>query len=206
MDNKTLTKLIGEKEEVIILLLAELGEHDVYSKTNDGLIYNRRMVMEGEISDKRSMAGQKGMLSRWKMKKSHNKMITRVKHDVITRSASASASASSSLKNKNLKREPPKIMLVLDEEPKRWEGITEELKALWAKTYPGCDIDIVLQEMIAYWDAQPKAKRKINWKVTIVNRLKWLQDHGGTRGNVTGGVREWLVKEKEKEKGEKLNE
>ena len=96
-----------------------------------------------------------------------------------------------------------KITLILDEEPKRWEGITPELKALWAKSYPGCDIDTVLQEMIAYWDAQPKAKRKINWKVTIVNRLKWLQDHGGTRGGVTGGVMEWLAKEKEKEK---LNE
>jgi len=129
-------------------------------------------------------------------------------------SASASASDNKDLKylrrTKNKKETKgvvnggtQKITLILDEEPKRWEGITPELKALWAKSYPGCDIDTVLQEMIAYWDAQPKAKRKINWKVTIVNRLKWLQDHGGTRGGVTGGVMEWLAKEKEKEK---LNE
>ncbi len=72
------------------------------------------------------------------------------------------------------------ILLVLDKEPKRWEGITDADKALWAKTYPGCNVEAVLQEMIAYWDGQPPAKRKINWKSTIVNRFKWLQDHGGT--------------------------
>jgi hypothetical protein len=103
---------------------------------------------------------------------------------------------------KDLRSCPATIRLILDEEPKRWEGITEELKTLWAKTYPGCDINIVLQEMIAYWDAQPKSKRKLNWKRTIVNRLKWLQDHGGTRDKIIGGVREWLAKEKEKEKTE----
>ena len=95
----------------------------------------------------------------------------------------------------------PTIRLILDEEPKRWEGITNELKALWTKTYPGCNIETVLQEMIAYWDAQPKSKRKINWKMTIVNRLKWLQDHGGSsrgaaRGNAPGT---WLKMMRERE-------
>jgi len=84
------------------------------------------------------------------------------------------------------------IRLILDEEPKRWEGITDEDKALWKKTYPGCDIDYVLQEMISYWDAQPASKRKVNWKRTIVNRLKWLQDHGGTPGARVPGESRWL--------------
>ncbi|OGD09388.1 MAG: hypothetical protein A2Y86_05235 [Candidatus Aminicenantes bacterium RBG_13_62_12] len=121
-------------------------------------------------------------------------------------SASASASALSLRKRKEEKIErgcdsPAKVHLMLDDEPKRWEGITPELKALWAKSYPGCDVEAVLQEMIAYWDAQPAAKRKLNWKRTIVNRLKWLQDHGGTnrgtpRGNAPGT---WLKMMKEKE-------
>jgi len=91
--------------------------------------------------------------------------------------------------------------LILDEKPKRWEGITGEDKALWAKTYPGCDIDQVLQEMIAYWDAQPKSKLKLNWKRTIVNRLKWLQDHGGTSRQAAQGPTPgtWLKRFKEKE-------
>jgi hypothetical protein len=91
-------------------------------------------------------------------------------------SASASASASGVGKS----GEKGKIQLILDEHPKRWEGITDEDKALWAKTYPGPGehLDRVLQEMIAYWDAQPPQKRKVNWKRAIVNRLRWLQDHG----------------------------
>jgi hypothetical protein len=107
-------------------------------------------------------------------------------------SASASASVSASGKGKG---RGEGIRLLLEESPKRWEGITEEDKALWAKTYPGCDVERVLQEMIAYWDAQPKSALKLNWKRTIVNRLKWLQDHGGTRGSSKpdrlAGLKDW---------------
>jgi len=209
MESKTLAKLTGSTIEEIESLLGELEAHGVYSKTSEGIIFNRRMVRVVEISKIRSEAGKLG---------GRPKKQIESKRQSKTKARSASVYASSSL-NKDLKylrrtknkKETKgvvnggtqKITLILDEEPKRWEGITPELKALWAKSYPGCDIDTVLQEMIAYWDAQPKAKRKINWKVTIVNRLKWLQDHGGTRGGVTGGVMEWLAKEKEKEK---LNE
>lgn len=79
------------------------------------------------------------------------------------------------------KKPARRIQLILDEEPKRWEGIMPEEKMLWAKTYPGVDIEAALQEMITYWDAQPKSHRKLDWKRAIVNRLKWLQDHGGFR-------------------------
>jgi len=108
-------------------------------------------------------------------------------HDVLIggpASKSKSMSKSKSLRGKSAGRGG--IRLILDNSPKRWEGITEEDKALWAKTYPGCDVERVLQEMIAYWDAQPKSALKLNWKRTIVNRLKWLQDRGGSgsgRGN-----------------------
>jgi len=117
--------------------------------------------------------------------------------------ASASASASASDISSKNKKDKPKIILILDEEPKRWEGIAGADKALWAKTYPGCDVEVVLQEMIAYWDAQPKSKRKINWKRTIVNRLKWIQDHGGTVQQPAQGPAPgtWLRKFKEKEQG-----
>ena len=136
---------------------------------------------------------------RWRDKMGHKRDMSRLSTD-ISASASVPSSISSSLQG-NKKDKPPKIKLVLDEEPKRWEGITPELKMLWAKSYPGCDVDAVLQEMIAFWDAQPKSKRKLNWKMTIVNRLKWLQDHGGSsrgtsRGNPPGT---WLKMMKEKE-------
>jgi hypothetical protein len=74
-----------------------------------------------------------------------------------------------------------RIQLILDSGPKRWEGITEEDKSLWVKAYPGVNVEQELQEMVSYWDAQPKAKRRINWARTIVCRFKWVQDKGGTR-------------------------
>lgn len=118
--------------------------------------------------------------------------------ETVVDSASKSLSKSKSLSSsKGKSAEKGKIQLILDDEPKRWEGISESDKALWTKTYPGCAVEITLQEMIAYWDAQPKSKLKINWKRTIVSRLKWLQDHGGTKGasaksDRLAGVREWV--------------
>jgi hypothetical protein len=75
-----------------------------------------------------------------------------------------------------------KIQLILDDGPKRWEGITDDDKVLWAKTYPKFDIEQVLAEIIAYWDARPRTELKQNWKKTIVNRLSWLKEHGGNGG------------------------
>jgi hypothetical protein len=87
-----------------------------------------------------------------------------------------------------------KILLILDEEPKRWEGITDEDKSLWAKTYPKCNVDQVLSEMIAYWDARPPNERKQDWRRTIVNRLSWLQQHTGTKSGKPSNldiVKDW---------------
>jgi hypothetical protein len=78
-------------------------------------------------------------------------------------------------------RSKPTYRINLNFEKKCWEGITEEDKALWKKTYTACDIDLVLQEMIAFWDAN-RQRAKLNWKRAIVNRLSFLQDYRGTRG------------------------
>lgn len=99
-------------------------------------------------------------------------------------SLSSSINLPLSLQSPSSKKLKYKIQLVLDDGPKRWEGIADEDKTLWEKTYPKCDIDQVLAEMIAYWDARPRAELKQNWKKTIVNRLGWLQEHGG--GNSKG--------------------
>jgi hypothetical protein len=104
---------------------------------------------------------------------------------------SLSLSLSSSLtpltpqKSQLPKKPKYKIQLILDDGPKRWEGIADEDKALWTKTYPKCDVVQVLTEMIAYWDSRPKTELKQDWKKTIVNRLSWLQEHAG-RGNGRG--------------------
>ncbi|MFA5377628.1 MAG: hypothetical protein WC455_17895 [Dehalococcoidia bacterium] len=81
---------------------------------------------------------------------------------------------SSSIKKKDKKES---IRLILDDGEKRWEGISDDDKILWRKTYGRVDVDFTLQEMISYWDAQPRSTLKLNWKRAIVNRFKWIQDH-----------------------------
>lgn len=142
-------------------------------------------VIRGEMSDEKALHDklqEHGLGGEWFNAKpilSDIKELIRIGTTAGLRqyySASASASASNDCK----KGEAGRIRLILDESPKRWEGITDEDKALWAKTFPGCNVEVVLQEMIAYWDGQPPAKRKVHWKSAIVNRFKWLQDHGGS--------------------------
>jgi hypothetical protein len=122
MDNKTLAKIAGSEESVVVVLLKELKDNGVYSETEDGVIYNRRMAREHSLSDARAEAGKKGMERRWAGKQSsitkhnktvcyvtkennkaitksprkHNKPITEPDNKPLTDSASASASSYSS--------------------------------------------------------------------------------------------------------------
>jgi hypothetical protein len=60
MESKTLAKLTGESVAFIEVLMAELESHAVYSQTDEGIIFNRRMVREAEISNIRSEVGRLG--------------------------------------------------------------------------------------------------------------------------------------------------
>lgn len=69
LDIKGLAKIEGESVETIDRILAELETNKVYSRLQDGTIYNRRMYSEwqnrGHLSDVRSKAGKKGARKRW---------------------------------------------------------------------------------------------------------------------------------------------
>lgn len=87
MSEVVLARLARSTVDEIMPLLKELNEHKVFSMTEDGIIYNRRMVREAEISEKRAEAGKIGGLSK-KQKSSKSQAST------LARSVSASASAS----------------------------------------------------------------------------------------------------------------
>lgn len=57
---KALAKWTANPEQTISELLTELDDHGVYSTDADGCIYNRRMLKEVELSEKRARAGRKG--------------------------------------------------------------------------------------------------------------------------------------------------
>jgi len=89
-----LARLVGSTIDEIRPLLEELKQHEVFSVTEEGVIYNRRMVREAEISEKRSVAGRISALSK---KKNANKLSTKAQQNAnksSARSVSASVYAS----------------------------------------------------------------------------------------------------------------
>jgi hypothetical protein len=60
-----LARLIGADSIEVVALLVELEKHRVFSRLPDGTIYNRRMLSESELSEKRADAGRLGAEVKW---------------------------------------------------------------------------------------------------------------------------------------------
>lgn len=111
LDNKSIAKRFGKSEKNINKLITELEEARVFSRLEDGTIYSRRMYKESKRKDKisliRSLAGKKGMESRWQqddgkaIAKSNNKTITKITASSPSPS-STTASSSTSKINKEI--------------------------------------------------------------------------------------------------------
>lgn len=63
-----LAALVGQEVGKIIPLLEELGSRKVYSKTTDGVMYNRRMVRDTKRSETNRILGSKGGQSTYRNK------------------------------------------------------------------------------------------------------------------------------------------
>jgi len=96
MESKSLAKLVGVSVEEIEPLIGELEHYGVFSRDSLGVIYNRRMKRESELSKIRAKAGAKGGRPKKQMEsKSKSKTKARSAY------ASAYASSSASVYNKN---------------------------------------------------------------------------------------------------------
>lgn len=70
MGSKELAKFVGEFKDKVEELLVELEYYRVFSRDEDGTIYNRRMVRESDLSRKRSEAGRLGGIAKQESSKS----------------------------------------------------------------------------------------------------------------------------------------
>ena len=123
METKMLAKKARSTVEEIGPLLQDLRDHNVFSETPDGMIYNRRMVRDAKLSKVRQESGKKGGRPKSKRKANGNQD---PKQHVKGPSASAYASAyaSASNKNKNLIEE---IIIYLNEKAdKKFSSKSEE--------------------------------------------------------------------------------
>jgi len=60
-----IANMAGICQDFAINLLSELVDNGAASKTDDGIIYNRRMVRETNLSRVRSQSGRLGGLAKW---------------------------------------------------------------------------------------------------------------------------------------------
>ena len=166
MESKTLAKLVGENIPIVTSLLAELKGHGVYSQTTDGIIFNRRMARDGQLSEIRSKAGRKGGRPK---KQNESKMESKTKAASVSASVSASAS-------------------IFFEEGV-WGGIRDDEISAWSEAYPACNVLGELKKMAEWLKANPD-KKKFRYRRFIVNWLSRTQDRGGSGSQSGKGHRD----------------
>ena len=180
MPSKDLAKLVGISEDEVLGLLAELRNKGVFSETTEGIIYNRRMAREAEISAIRSECGKMKGYSKSKReaKVKQNRSKGSAPCMSKTEGPSASASASASV------YEYASASISFNKNLNVWEGITEKDREGWKEAWPACDIDIELAGMREWILSHPARGKRSNYRKFITGWLSRKQDKGGTRGVV----------------------
>ena len=175
MSVKDLANLTRISEKEALDLLSELREKDVFSETSDGIIYNRRMTREAEISSVRAECGRRGgrPKSKGKAKAKQNESKGKAVCESKTKAPSASVSASAS---------------IFFEEGV-WGGIRDDEISAWSEAYPACNVLGELKKMAEWLKANPD-KKKIRYRRFIVNWLSRTQDRGGSGSQSGKGHRD----------------
>jgi hypothetical protein len=204
MESKTLAKLTGESVPLIEALLSELKSHSVYSQTYDGIIFNRRMARESELSEIRSEAGRLGGRPKSKPK-------AKDKSKTKAPSASASEYASSSLELKDKKIHPDDLRLVQllvdlmqqnNPTSTTIQNLTEARQANWLRECrllrekDGKSVEDI-EAVICFSQNDPFWKSNILSMGTLREKWDrlWLKAKGS---DPHAGIKEWLA-DKEKE-------
>lgn len=168
MDSKELAKFVGEFKDKVDELLVELEYYQVYSRDEDGTIYNRRMVREADLSRKRAEAGRKGGLSKQTPSKDEANILSKRQ---ATLEDEDEYDSSLNHKRKGIE---------FDAASRCWLNIEASDMEAWAKAYPACDINSELAKAAEWIIANPAKGKKSNYRRFIVNWLSRSQDHGGT--------------------------
>ena len=205
MDNKTISKLVGEPEDLVAVLVIELGDRSVYSKTLEGVIFNRRMARESLLKHRRSLAGEKGMKTRWGDNKSVSPPITAPQNTCITPSVSVSDN----------------IISINKEGDPRGSGADDAFELWWGK-YPRklgkqdarkeylriakeadvADLDKALENYLREIREHATEMRYVKHPTTFLRSERW-RDYLGLPLNTKGSqMPEWAIKALEKQRKE----
>jgi len=178
IEKKMLAKMLGITAKKTEKVLKTLEFFDVYSISDYGVIYCRRMVYDEHIRQVRIKAGKTGGdANASNLLKQNDKQ-----NDPPSSSSSTSSTSSKSTEAKASDSSEPKKLT----QSKRiqWNGQTFDLiipddMTKWAKAYPACNIETELCQMEAWLVANPKKSIKSNYARFITAWLSKSQDRGG---------------------------
>lgn len=171
MSTAQLARLVGEQEKHVIRWLSELQAADVYSVTEDGIIYSRRMVKDEALRNTRAEAGRLGgnpVLLNQKVNHKVNGHDNESSNQKPTPSSSSSVSTSENKKQKSANADGlfERFYSAYPRKTKR----AGALKA-WQKLKPD---EPLLQTMLQAVDRQ---KRCEQWQRGIIpHPATWLND------------------------------
>lgn len=146
IESKDISKMCGASETEVDACLAELYEHGVYSKAQDGAIYNRRMVRDEHIRRVRSEAGSKG----------GRPSKAKAKH--LTEKTPSSSTSTSTSTPTTIPQDLKGLVLYEADANlcRRWP----ELVLAWSKSYPGVNIPSEVANAHAWEVANPTRRKK----------------------------------------------
>lgn len=166
---RQLAILAGTTEGKIKKLMQELKKETVFSVTETGVIFCRRMVRDKEISERGQQDGKRGGNPTLKAKPQQG-LTPPVNGGGYTLEAEADTEAESKKEAPSL-REPPQAVASPSAPPPR-QATGTRLPDEWQPAQPGFEgaTGNTLAKFRDYWRAQPGAKgRKTDWQATWRN-------------------------------------
>lgn len=171
-----LARMTGCSPDDASRLLQELEDSGVYSRTEQDVIYNRRMVRDDQKRRLCSEAGKKGG--------GNPTFKGQTKGDSKGRDkggAKASSSASTSVVEVG-EEEGAALRLVESiawTPDAGWTGISDTDRASWRAAYPACDINRQLAAMHEWLMRNPEKAHKRRWGRFVTNWMARSQEKGG---------------------------
>lgn len=214
MGSKELAKFVGEFKDKVEELLQELEYYRVFSRDEEGTIYNRRMVRETDLSKKRAEAGRKGGLSKQKPSKVKAKVASKPQASVENEDEDEDSSSSLITKEKVsdqtdvylvqllidlMLQNNPESSILKRLTPSRqndWINQCRLLREADGRTPEQIEAVIRFCQTDSFWKSNILSMPKLREKWDTL----WMK---AKRSDPHAGLKEWLADQEKKDAGKK---
>ena len=199
VDATKLARMVGGGVKEVEELLEELYECGVFSKSDDGIIFSRRMVQDEIVREQKSRAGSTGMKNRYQKDDSViTEPVTSVQQNSNTTSNSCLTPVEYENENENEYESVSNSALFSEKKSINygWSCIPEKRQKSWGKFQRVWIIKIVENNvnpelvglaLAAYYKSSEGKGKYWRTPATLIDDEFWLEDRslwGGNRGEI----------------------